>query len=56
MKKALVELTLGQSPMRIWVLMDEHILGLDILPISNVFMGLGTTCRDSERKKFLAAI
>jgi hypothetical protein len=56
MKKALAELTLGRSPMCIWVLINEHILGLDILPTTYVFMSLGITCRDSEWKTFFAAI
>jgi hypothetical protein len=45
LKEALVELILGQSPIWIWVyieeIMDKFILGLDVLHAYDVFLGLG---------------
>jgi hypothetical protein len=45
LKETLVELTLGWSPIGIWVLVTEItdglILGLDILRIYNAFLDLG---------------
>jgi hypothetical protein len=45
LKRVLLELTLGHSPMCIWVLvteiMDKFILGLDFLCTYDAFMDLG---------------
>lgn len=55
LKEGLVQPTLGQSTLHIWVfvtrIMDEFIQGLDILQAYDVSVDLGTTCRDWAEKK-----